>query len=300
MISRRQILSVLAASPLLRGAVFNQPLGINLYTVRDALAKEPEKTYQALAGLGIRFLEVRPNHLNDHAEYIRAAKLQPVHLFVDSAVITGDWETSLAMQRAMARRMNQPEPAADAPRPSLDEMAKLAKQFGIRRLGISYLQPGERPTAVAKINEAIEKLEAQGLGFYYHNHAWEFDGSTGARFMDRLAKDGHPKLKLELDVFWATVGGEDVVKMLGQWKGRVASLHIKDVAQDAPRQKSEANIPRTAFKEVGAGILDWPQVLRAAEQAQVEQYLIEQDFTPGNAIDSVRQSVEFLMRTNVG
>jgi len=77
----------------------------------------------------------------------------------------------------------------------------------------------------------------------------------------------------------------------------VASLHVKDVAADAPGQKSEANIPRTAFKEVGAGILDWPRVLRAAADAKVEEYLIEQDFTPGDPIASVRQSVAFLRQT---
>jgi sugar phosphate isomerase/epimerase len=293
------VLTLIAASPLLRGATFAKPLGINLYTVRDALAKDPAKTYAALAGLGIRTLEVRPNHLKDHAAMIRGAKLQPVHLFLDSAIITGDWESSLAMQRAMAKRMNQPEPKADAPKPTLEEMAGLAKQFGIRRLGISYLLPGERPTAVAKINEAVEKLKGMGLGFYYHNHAWEFDGAVGSRFIDRLANAGHPELKLELDVFWATVGGEDVVRMLGQWKGRVASLHVKDVASDAPRQKSEANVPQTAFKEVGAGILDWPRLLKAAADAGVEEYLIEQDFTPGDAIESVRQSIAFLRKTNV-
>jgi len=270
MIRRRQFLAFAGAAPLLRGARFDKPIGINLYTVRDVLAKEPEKTYRALASIGITLLEVRANHLRDHAAYIRAAGLKPVHMFVDSAAITG--------------------PSA-AP---LEEMAALAKQSGIRRLGLSYLMPAERPTAIARINEAVEKLHGLGLGFYYHNHAWEFDGAAGATFMDRLRKEAHPRLMLELDLFWATVGGEDVVRMLGEWKGRVASLHVKDVAADAPRQKSEANIPRTAFKEVGAGILDWPRVLRAAEDAKVEEYLIEQDFTPGDPIASVRQSVAFL------
>ncbi|MDZ7637702.1 MAG: hypothetical protein U5J83_05550 [Bryobacterales bacterium] len=258
MSSRRQFLSLaalasLTPSPRLRAAAFDQPIGINLYTVRDALAKDPRKTYPALAALGITRLEVRSNHLKDHAPLIREAGLQPVHLFIDSAVVTGDWEAGLTMQRAMAKRMNLPEPKGGAPRPSLAEMADFAQQFGIRRLGISYLLPGERSTAIGCINDAVDQLEARGLGFYYHNHAWEFDGAPGERFIDRLRKDGHPKLRLELDVFWATVGGEDAVRMLGEWKGRVASLHLKDVAKDAPRQKSEMNIPPSAFEEVGRG-----------------------------------------------
>jgi sugar phosphate isomerase/epimerase len=280
---RRTFLALTAAAPLLRGATFNQPLGINLYTVRDLLAKQPQQTYQALAAMGIQRIEVRPNHLHDHAAFIRDAGLKPVHLFIDSAVITG-----------------QAPPNAATPTPTLEELATLARKFGIRRLGISFLRPSERPTAVAHINAAIEKLKPLGLGFYYHNHAWEFDASSGTHFMDRLRKEAHPGLRLELDLFWATVGGQDVVRMLRDWKGRVASLHIKDVAQDAPRQTSEANIPRSAFKEVGAGILDWPRVLKAAQDARVEEYLIEQDFTPGDALDSVRQSVAFLRKSKVG
>lgn len=284
MMNRRRLLAITAAAPLLRGATFDKPLGINLYTVRDLLAREPGRTYQALAALGIRRIEVREVHLREHAAYIREAGLQPVHMFVDSGVITGDWPRALK---------------TEAPRPTLASLAALARRFGIRRLGLSYLLPGERATAVPRINHAVEALEAQGLGFYYHNHAWEFEGPAGATFIDRLRRDGHPKLRLELDLFWATIGGEDVVRLLGQWKGRVASLHVKDVAADAPRQKTEANIPRTAFKEVGAGILDWPRVLKAAAEAGVEEYLIEQDFTPGDPIESVRQSVAFLRKTNL-
>lgn len=271
---RRRFLSLAAAAPLLRAAPFNKPLGINLYTVRDSLAKDPEKTYKALAALGVTRIEVRPNHLQEHAALIRAAGLQPVHMFLDSAYFTG------ARVQALA------------------EMAGLAKRFGIRRLGVSYLMPAERAGAIPHLNKAVEQLGALGLGFYYHNHAWEFDASAGPSFMERLRKEAHPDLRLELDLFWATIGGEDVIRMLGQWKGRVASLHVKDVAPDAPRQKTEANMPRSAFKEAGSGILNWPRVLRASEAAGVEEYLIEQDFTPQDPIESVRQSVAFLRRTS--
>jgi sugar phosphate isomerase/epimerase len=116
--------------------------------------------------------------------------------------------------------------------------------------------------------------------------------------MEHLRQEAHPDLRLELDLFWATIGGEDVIRMLGQWKGRVASLHVKDVAADAPRQKTEANMPRSAFKEAGSGILNWPRVLSASEAAGVEEYLIEQDFTPQDPVESVRQSVAFLRRTS--
>lgn len=297
--SRRAFLASAAGAPLLRAAPFTKPIGINLYTVRDSLSKDPEGTYKALAEMGIQQIEVRANHLREHGHLIRAAGLDPVHMFIDSPIVTGEWDAALAMQRAMARRMNRPEPTGDDPHPTLTEMAELANDFGIRRLGISYLQAVERPGGILRMNQAVEELQSHGLGFYYHNHAWEFDSSDGPHFIERLLAQGHPKLTIELDVFWATVGGEDVTGLLGKWKGRVASLHVKDVAADAPRQKTESNMPAGAFKEVGAGILDWPRLLRAAADADAGFYLIEQDMTPGNPLDSVRQSVEFLKSVQV-
>ena len=169
----------------------------------------------------------------------------------------------------------------------------------MERLGISYLLPGERQNAIGHINRATEELARLGLGFYYHNHAWEFDGGKGERFMDRLHKEADPRAKLELDLFWATIGGDDTVRLLETWKGRVASLHMKDVARDAPRRKTEMSIPRTAFKEMGAGILDWPRLLSAASAAGAGHYLIEQDYSEGDPIESVRRSVAFLKQVEI-
>ncbi len=298
MMNRRLFLALAGSLPL-GAAPFAKPIGINLYTVRTSLAKDPEGTYKALRSLGIQELEVRPNQLEEHGRFIRQNALKPVHMFLDSAVITGDWEGSLAMQRAMAKRMNLPGPKADAPRPTLADMAQLAKQFDIERLGISYLLPGERADAIRHINRATDELAKLGLGFYYHNHAWEFDASNGERFLDRLHKEADPRVKLELDLFWATIGGDDPVRLMETWKGRVASLHMKDVATNAPRQKTEMSIPPTAFKEIGAGILDWPRILSAAAKAGVEHYLIEQDYTEGDPIDSVRRSIAFLKKADI-
>jgi sugar phosphate isomerase/epimerase len=51
-----------------------------------------------------------------------------------------------------------------------------------------------------------------------------------------------------------------------------------------------------AFKEIGNGVLDWPKILRAAEAARVEHYFVEQDQTPGNPVDSLRLSMEYLKK----
>jgi sugar phosphate isomerase/epimerase len=278
---RREFVLALAATRLRR------PLGLNLYTVRGPLAAKPEETYRALGAAGIVELEVRAVNLRQHAGFMRAAGLQPKHLFIDSAVLTGAWEE----WGAMMARMKAPAPVE---RPTLEELIALAKAHGVRRIGVSYLLPGERGNSIAALNQAAEACRRAGLGFYYHNHAFEFEGEPGARFIDRLYKELHPEAKLEIDVFWAAIGGEDPAKLIAQWKGRVGSLHLKDVAANAPRQKGEMGMPPTAFQEVGFGTLDFRAILAEAERAGVDHYFIEQDQTPGDPLESVRKSVAYL------
>ena len=285
---RRDFLGALAA------AGFTRPLGLGLITVRAALAAKPEETYKALAAAGISELEVRPAHLTGHAGYIRAAGLKPVHMFIDSAVITGAWDEWQSFQTQMASRMKMSLPKEAPPRPALAELIALAKKHGVGRIGVSYLLPGERANSIAKLNEAAEACRAAGIGFYYHNHAFEFEGDPGSRFIDRLHKELHPHARLELDVFWAAIGGDDPAALLRKWAGRVASVHLKDVAASAPRKVAEFSMPPTAFKEVGFGTLDWKAILAAAAEARVDHYLIEQDSTPGDPLDSIRASVGYL------
>ena len=285
---RRKFLYALAASR------FSQTLGLSLYTVRTPLATKPEETYKALAAAGIKEVEIRPDQLTNHAGFLKASGLRPVHMFVEAPVITGAWEEWQTFMAQMASRLKLKAPPAAPQRQELPELIRLAKVHGVKRIGVSYLLPGERANSIVKLNEAAEACQRAGIGFYYHNHAFEFEGDPGSRFIDRLHKELHPHARLEMDVFWVAIGGDDPVQLLRKWKGRVGSLHLKDVASSAPRKTAEFSMPPTAFKEVGLGTLDWPAILTAARDAKVDHYFIEQDSTPGDPLDSIRTSIGYL------
>jgi sugar phosphate isomerase/epimerase len=74
-------------------------------------------------------------------------------------------------------------------------------------------------------------------------------------------------------------------------------MHLKDKAQGTANQFNEA-VARTAFKEVGNGTLDWSKILKAGDAAGVEHYFVEQDQTPGDPVESLRQSYAFLSKVN--
>ncbi len=290
---RRTFLAAASTAPALAAPRLSKPLGLSLYTVRAPLASRPAETYRDIAAIGISELEVRPDNLRNHAPMIRDAGLKPVHMFIDSAIVTGAWDEWRTFTLAYTARLKQPPPP-ETPRASLQEMLDLANLHNVHRIGVSFILPDERKVAVHRLNAAVSQCADAGIELYYHNHAFEFQGAPGKRYIDTLLARLDPRVRLELDVFWASVGGDDPADLIRRANGRVASLHLKDAAADAPRNVSEFSMPPAAFKEVGAGVIDWSAVLKAAAKAKVDHYMIEQDHCPGNPLDSIRRGVDYL------
>jgi Sugar phosphate isomerases/epimerases len=96
---------------------------------------------------------------------------------------------------------------------------------------------------------------------------------------------------------WSQVAGVSPVSVLAKYGKRVELMHLKDLAPDVEKRYNE-RIPRTAFREVGNGVIDVPAVLRAASKAGVKHYFVEQDQTPGDPLASLKQSHSYLKKLN--
>ena len=88
---------------------------------------------------------------------------------------------------------------------------------------------------------------------------------------------------IEIDTYWIAHGGGDPAAWIGQCKGRIPAVHLKDMASDEQR----SDLP------VGEGTMPWPKLLQAAEEAGVEWYIAEQD-NPRDAIEDVRISLQHI------
>lgn len=297
MMDRRCFLGGIAATAVAKP--FSHPIGLNLFTVRGPLARAPAATYQGLAQADITKLEVRPTHLLQHAAMMRDAGLKPVHMFIESAIVTGAWDAWREYSAAMATKYQMPAPPANAPRPRLEEMIELALKHGVKRIGTSMLLVQEREAAIEKYGRAADICAKAGVELYYHNHAYEFAGAKGQRYIDRLHRELDRRVRLELDVFWASITGNAPEEILKQWKGRVKSVHLKDLAPGATAPAVETDVKPEMFREIGAGRLDFKKILKEAERAGVEHYLIELDFSPGDPMDSVRKCVAALKGISV-
>ena len=101
-------------------------------------------------------------------------------------------------------------------------------------------------------------------------------GNTDAKF-----------LQAELDTFWVQKGGEDPVEWCRKMRGRLPLLHLKDYVVTLNRE--------ILFGEVGVGSLNWDAIIREADEAGCEWFIVEQDSSTRDPFESIKMSFDFLM-----
>ena len=110
-----------------------------------------------------------------------------------------------------------------------------------------------------KLNQPGEICRSAGLGFCYHNHAFEFEPISGTTPFQVLMDNTDKKLVgLEMDVFWVSVGGHNPVELLHKLSGRVPLLHLKDKAEGTPVMYKES-VPRSIQRSRTAVHSNWPE-----------------------------------------
>ncbi len=283
MTSRRKFLqtsSLAAAFGATLQAKQLRTIGVQLYTVRTVLPQKPAETLKAIDAIGYREAEATFAGLDQIWPALESTHLKPVSIHLDSNLVT--------------------KGSDDEARRTLEGLKRRGFEYAV----MPYLPPAERGgpdvmrALAAKLNHFGEQCRTEGLDFCYHNHAFEFEPTGGSTLLQVLLDNTDKKLVgMEVDLFWASVAGHDPAELLGKLSGRVPLVHLKDKAQGTPVMYKEAVQP-TSFKEVGNGIIDWPKVLRAADSAGVKHYIVEQDQTPGDPVDSLRQSFQYLSKLN--
>jgi sugar phosphate isomerase/epimerase len=275
-LSRRDILGIAVAATVASAAKL-KTVGVQLYTVRSVLPEHPRETLTAIEQIGYREVEVTYDTIPKIWDTLKQTTLKPVSVHLDTALFT----------HAQGKL-----PAV------LDEVKKRGFQYAV----CPYIAPADRGGVdmirrlADTLNKAGEHCRRARISLCYHNHAFEFAAAEGGTLLDVLMKSADPKLvSLELDIMWAQVAGVDPVSVLQRYGSRVALMHLKDVATGVDKRYDES-IPKDAFREVGKGVVNVPAVLKAAAAAKVKHYFVEQDQTPGDPLQSLRESYEYLSK----
>jgi len=238
----------------------SKPLSVQLYTIREALAADPAAALERLAGLG--FTTVEPFGLVDLIDTY--AELLPRFGLVPSST-----HVSLLGQ-------------------DLVPVIEAAQRLGVSTIIDPYI-PAERWTTSDDVVDSATQLNAiakiaadAGLTVGYHNHWWELAPLDGATALEAFADNLDPEVILEVDTYWAQVGGENAAALLARLGDRVRFIHVKDgdVTLDTINQTA-----------VGSGRMPELEVLAAAPQAI---RVVELDEFDGDVFDALADSIAFL------
>ena len=247
-----------------RGPMRHDQIALQLYTVRRLAADDLEGTLSAVAAAGYRAVELAG-----------LPKTAPGEL---AGLLNGAGLRVAAAHEGIERL-----------RDDLTAVADRLAEVGCPRVIVPWMPKEDRATPddvrrfAAELGGFAGDLAGRGMRLGYHNHAFEFEPLDGTTAWDVLLAELRPEVELELDVYWAAVGGRDPVAEIRATPERIRLLHMKDLAAGAEPHDAPA----------GDGTLPFPDIVDAARSAGVDWYVVEQD-EPADALDDIVRAFRYL------
>ncbi|HEY4989469.1 MAG TPA: sugar phosphate isomerase/epimerase [Opitutaceae bacterium] len=177
-----------------------------------------------------------------------------------------------------------------------------AKSLGVKYVMVAWIPHKddegftlpEALKAAADFNTWGEAFRAAGITLCYHPHGYEFRPlPDGSNLFDLIVRSTNPaSLSFELDVFWATHGGQDPVKLMQKYPDRWRLMHVKDIRKGAMTGLYTGHAPSTDDVAVGSGQVDWPAVFKEAQAVGVKWYFIEDESDTPN--QNIPESVAYV------
>jgi len=244
-------------------------IGVQLYTVRKEMERDFEGTIARVAEIGFKEVEFA-GYFNHTPEQVKA----------------------------ILSRLELSSPAGHMPYESLNEARSWsetldsANRIGHRYVVIAWTPQEARRTlddwkrVAEKFNWAARAAREAGLTFAYHNHDFEFTSlGQGPIPFDLLLEETDPELvKIEMDLYWITLGRQDPFRYFEKYPGRFPMVHVKDMKKGGER---------TQMVDVGKGDIDFRAIFARREEAGIRHFFVEHD-EPADPFASISTSYRYL------
>lgn len=273
-----------------KGLFASTPLiGLQLYTVRNEIGKDPEGTLAKVAAVGYNSVELM-GYGNGKFFGLTPAQFAAVlkkynlkspsgHYGMMNYLTKGDMndlQDNIAAAATMGHSYLVIPFLTDNMRTSLDDYKKLAARF----------------------NTAATEAKKSGLKLAYHNHDFEFkDWGGGQTGFDVLLKETDPSLVFfEMDIYWVTRAGQDPIQIINNNPGRIKMWHLKDMSQKMPPFYDVGG--QQYFAPVGTGIVDFKAIFRKKKKSGMKYFFVEQDQSSEPIFDAITKSYNYV-KTNL-
>lgn len=245
--------------------------GLQLYTLRDDLPKDPKGVLQQVASFGYKQIEgyEGPQGLFwgmtnlEFKKYMDALGMEFISSHCD---IDKDFEKKAAEAAAIGMKyLICPYKGAQK---TLDDYKKIADDFNVK---------GE----ICKKN---------GIRFAYHNHDYTFKQLEGQLPQDVLMKGTDPALvDFEMDIYWVVTAGQDPEEWLKKYKNRFRACHVKDRTKNATEAADSCTL--------GTGSIDFAKILKTAKKTGMQYYIVEQEKYAGTTpLQATKDNAEYMKK----
>ncbi|MFT4018725.1 MAG: sugar phosphate isomerase/epimerase [Agriterribacter sp.] len=259
-------------------------MGLQLFTIRDAMAKDVKGTLQKAAALGYQDLETYGFDPDNVSYYGIKAKdfsmlLQELKLTTSS----GHYDLFKYLNVSDATLLKY-----------VDKCIEGALATQQKYITWPWLDPNDRniesfQRLADRLNIIGTHVNKAGLGFAYHNHDFEFvdhEGKTGYQII--MEETDADVVKLQMDLYWvARASVQPPSYYFNKQPGRFVMWHIKDMDK-----------VNKDYTELGRGSIDYTKILPDYKLAGLEYYFLEQggNFRTNNSMDSITESAAYFKK----
>ena len=250
--------------------------GLQLWSVRDDLGKDPKGVLKQLSSYGYKQIESFEGSKGifwgmTNTEFKTYMDELGMKIISSHCDINKDFEKKAA--EAAAIGMKYLICPYKGPQKDLDAFKKFAEEF----------------------NQKGEICKKNGIRFAYHNHDYSFVVMNGEMGQDVMMKNTDPNLvDFELDMYWVVAAGQDIEAWLNKYPKRFRLCHVKDRKKDAAATEKDASVV------VGTGSIDYAKILKTAKKQGMEYYIIEQEKWEGTTpMGAAQSNAEFMKNLSV-
>jgi sugar phosphate isomerase/epimerase len=275
--SRREFLKVTAAGAigafvLAQNSCKNAPeIGLQLYTIRDAMGTDVPGSLKKVADIGYKYLELA-GYADGKFYGYEPAEFRKIVTDLGMEIVSSHTQVEAqGITLENARKM-------------ADDHAKLGVKYCVQPWVVEEARTtiASYQKMVADWNQVGRIMKESGIQFGYHNHNFEFDTVEGKVpffdvFMVELDRD---LVTMELDTFWVSKAGHNPVDIIKKYPGRFQIYHLKDMFTREAPYFTTAGV--TDFAPVGEGVINFSEIMDVKDIAGMKFIIVEQDSTKDN------------------
>ena len=265
-------------------------IGIQLYSLRDEMAKDMDATLKAVAEMGYDCVEFA-GYFDHTAQEVKAMcekyGLEPISVHQTHHIFLEDAEA--------------------------EDAVNYLKTLGIKYCAIPWL--GEWETNYDKNIDEIKQvgklLKNNGIQLLYHNHDFELTQKHGDKtLLDSIYSDVNSDLLCpELDLCWVHYAGCDPVEYIKKYGNIQEIIHLKDfecknlnsgpvyglIDSSGKDNKRDQQNDGFEYRPIGYGRQDIKLLFETMENTKIEYVIVEQDGHPTNApLEDAKMSIDYI------